>query len=323
MKKFTLLILLAFQFIQITENKIFNVNNYYSQWVWMGYGIVNKYVQCIAGNGNNLFAGVIDSGVYYSSNGGYNWSKTSLNNKTVYSLAIKNNSIIAGSQVAIYLSVDNGQTWSQTLNHYGLSLLVYENKIFAGTSFWGVYLSTNNGQNWQQIGLNNRIIISLAVNNNIIFAGSDDYGVYVSTNNGQNWNETPLNNIDVLSLAICGTSVFAGTRYNGVYRSENNGQSWELTALQQKTVSALAVNENNIFVGTELSQGVFLSTNNRYNWIQKNQGFNYIPAIIYSLVLINNYVYAGVSYDVYRRSYQEIIGIQKISKEIPSSFSLK
>ena len=87
-------------------------------------------------------------------------------------------------------------------------------------------------------------------------------------------------------------------------------------------VYSLAISGNNIFAGTDVS-GVYLSTNNGQNWLQKNQGFTNIPTV-YSLLIANNYIFAGTDgYSVWRRELAEIIGIQNISTEIPSAYSLE
>ena len=71
-----------------------------------------------------------------------------------------------------------------------------------------------------------------------------------------------------------------------------------------------------------MNNGVYLSTNNGTNWIVKNQGFNVIP-YIRALIIASNYIFAGTSGQaVWRRDLTEIIGIQNISTEIPSVYSL-
>lgn len=67
-----------------------------------------------------------------------------------------------------------------------------EHVIFVGTLNYGIYLSTDNGQSWTQTTLNNQTVKSFAtsVNNfdkseQVIFAGTENYGLYRSTNYGQ------------------------------------------------------------------------------------------------------------------------------------------
>ncbi|MCX7833363.1 MAG: T9SS type A sorting domain-containing protein, partial [Ignavibacteria bacterium] len=146
-------------------------------------------------------------------------------------------------------------------------------------------------------------------------------GVYRSNSNGISWTQTELNNKTVYSLAISGNYIFAGTSGNGVYLSTNNGINWTQTALNNQSVYSLAISGNYIFAGTSGS-GVYLSTNNGTSWIQKNQGFYPNPSIS-SLLIANNFIFAGTYRNsVWRRSYQEIIGIKNISTEIPSRFEL-
>jgi hypothetical protein len=201
-----------------------------------------------------------------------------------------------------------------------LSVLANGSDVYAGTAYAGVYYSSNNGTNWTQTSLNNRYITSLAVNGIAVYAGTAVYGLYVSTNAGNNWTQTLLNNRDINSILINGSNVYAGTNNYGIYISTNNGASWTQNNLNNVTVYSLTSSGTNIFCGT--SAGVYLTTNGGNNWIQKNQGFIYAPNIT-SLMISNNYIIAGtVVFSGWKRSLAEIIGIQKISTEVPTSFSL-
>jgi len=332
MKKFicTIVVLLIVQLVPTPRDCTLNIKNCICQWV-QGEGFSGGFVYSLAISGNNIFAGTDVSGVYLSTNNGSTWTQTALNNRMVYSLVVSGNNIFAGiNGYGVYLSTNNGQNWSQTaLNNKSVySLAVSGNNIFAGTYNYGVYLSINNGTTWTQTALNNKSVYSLAVSGNNIFAGTGN-GVYFSTSNGTTWTQTALNNKSVHSLIINGNNIFAGTYGSGVYLSTNNGTTWIQTALNNKTVLSLAVSGNNpedsgqvIFAGTDVS-GVYLSTNNGQNWLQKNQGFTNIPTV-YSLLIANNYIFAGTDgYSVWRRELAEIIGIQNISTEIPSAYSLE
>ncbi len=320
-KLFTLLVLiLAMQFTISVENS-------YGQWQ-QSNGINDVEVFSFAVLGNNIFAGT-NGGVYISTNNGISWTQTALN-FYVYSLAVSGNNIFAGinggASDDVYLSTNNGVSWTQSglNNRYVYSLAVLGNNIFAGT-FYGVYVSTTNGVSWTQTALNNQYVYSLAVSGNNIFAGTDNNGVYMSTNNGSSWTQTALNNQYIPSLGVSGNNIFAGTRYNGVFLSTNNGVSWTQTALNNQTVYSLGVSGNNIFAGTTDHSGVYLSSNTGISWIQKNQGFTIVPSIS-ALLISNGYIIAGTDHfsvsGVWRRSLSDIIGIENISTEIPSTFSL-
>jgi hypothetical protein len=287
----------------------------------------HREVVSFATSGNNLFAGTINYGIFVSSNNGTNWTQTSLNNRTILSLAVSVSNIFAGTFAnGVYLSTNNGASWTQTSLGTGkdiYSLAVNGNYIFAGTGTpsEGVFLSTDNGTSWVQTSLNDKWIYSLTVNGNYIIAGtgSPGYGVYFSTDNGTSWTQTSLNNRIVYALAANGNNIFAGTYFYGVYHSSNNGTNWVQTSLNQ-SIYSLAASGNNIFAGCYIYNPFFISTNNGVNWTQRTEGMENVP--VNALFLLNNYIFAGTSYSVYRRPLGELVGISPISNEIPKEFSL-
>lgn len=280
--------------------------------------------------------------------------------QNVLSLAYSGNNIFAGTVGSeVYLSMNNGTSWSKTAfptrKDRGVTVLAAKgNYIFAGSasSHGGVWFSIDNGTSWTQ-GSFNGAVFSLAVNENYIFLGTLIAGVYLSTNNGQNWSQTSLDNRDVFSLAANGNDLFAGTQY-GVYKSPNNGTTWNQTSLNSGSVYSLAVNGNYVFAGTDagvyisanngttwnlsilknsgpvyslavngnnIFAGTSVSNNNGANWTQRNEGLeNYL---VYALCILNNYIFAGANACVFRRPLSELItGVQPISSEIPVGFSL-
>ena len=288
----------------------------------------NKEIHSLAVNGNNIFAGTSDYGVYLSTNNGTTWTQTALCSNSygfiVYSLAVSGNNIFAGTSYTypvVFISTNNGNNLDANFWKLNVrSLAVSGNNIFAGTEFYGVWLSTNNGITWTQSGLDSLWVVSLAVSGNNILAGTEFYGVWLSTNNGSNWSHIGLNNRSVWSLAIHGNNIFAGTTDYGVYLSTNNGTNWTQTALNNRSINSLAVSGNKIFAGT-YQYGFYFSSDNGNNWIQFNQGFNVVPTIG-ALLVANDYVYTGTEYYSVWRCSLSNIGIKNISSNIPVQFSL-
>ncbi len=318
----------------------------YAQWVFCSNGMGGaKVVPSLAKIVSNpklseqfIFAGTYGTRVYRTTDAGNNWTITSLNNRTVYSLAIGGGNldvtgeiIFAGTyEFGVYRSTNNGNNWTQVgLNgKYVYALAMSGSTIFAGTEDYGVYFSTDNGNSWIQTSLNNRDVQCLTSSGSTIFAGTSYYGVYRSTDNGNTWTQTVLNNRDIYSLIISGNNIFAGTTTYGVYRSTDNGNTWTQTTLNNKSIISFTKSDNKfnkteqiIFAGTG-GYGVYITTNNGENWIVKNEG---LPSNISvsSLLIFNNYIYTGTEgYSVWRRPLSEIIGIQNISSEIPENYEL-
>jgi hypothetical protein len=317
------------KFLFLMAVLIFNssllIFNCFGQWVQMSSGMgTNKMVWSLAVIGNNMFAGTDNYGIYLSTNGGYNWTQTSLNNQNINALAVSGNNIFAGTgDSGVYLSTNNGLNWIITAlnNKLIFSLAITGNNIFAGTYASGVYLSTNNGQNWTQTSLNNKIIYSLGIKENYIYAGTyENNGVYISTNNGGNWTQSMYSQ-SVYDFAFKDSNVFAGAGY-GVFKSTNNGTSWTQTSLNNVNVTSFELSDSNIFAGT-FYNGVYLTANNGANWVQKNQGLP-VGITTGALLILNNYIYAGTNQSVWRRPLSDILsGTNNISSLIPNAFSLK
>jgi hypothetical protein len=187
-----------------------------------------------------------------------------------------------------------------------------------------VYVSTNNGGNWNIIGGQFTDLYSIGVN-------GDNWTV---SNTGMLFKFVP-------ALASIGTNIFAGTLGNGIYVSSNNGNNWSPVnnGLPEACyVLQLLSSGSNVFAGISNSNTysqtvklIYLSTNNGNTWINKSQGLDTVITEVWSMMVANNYIFAGTKIysgqgeygkSVWRRSYSEIIGIQNISNEIPSSFAL-
>ena len=225
------------------------------------------------------------------------WVQTSLNNKDIYSFATSGNKIFAGGDNGVYLSTDNGNSW--TLGNTGLTgydvdaLLNYGNNIFAGTGD-NVYLSTNNGTNWvaSDTGFSISGVFALAKKENNIFVGTYCNGVYLSTDNGNNWISvnTGLTDLYIKAIAVKDSSIFVGTGYDGVYISTNNGNSWSSTGLSDILVWSIAIHGNNIYAGTD--NGIYVSTDNGINWSVLNNGLP-LNTVMSSIVIADSIIFTG------------------------------
>ena len=201
-------------------------------------------------------------------------------------------------------------------------MLVVGTNIYAGVYYDGVYLSTNNGTTWTQTSLNNRDVYSLAVSGSTLFAGTYLNGVYISTNNGSNWTQSSLNNQSIQSLFIDGTNIFAGTYFSaGIYLSTNNGSSWTPSSIANRSFYSFAVSGNTIFAGSD-GYGVYISTNNGANWVQRNEGFIGSPRV-FGLCILNGYIFAGTDYNLFRRSLSELYVVLTISEQVLSHYALE
>jgi len=216
-------------------------------------------------------------------------------NKTVWSMAVSGNKIFAGTNNGVYISTDNGDSWTLSFGgHPGNALLVNGSNIFIGSTF-GVYLSTNEGVNWSATNLTTCSIWGFAVKDSLIIA-ADSYlgGVFITSNNGVNWNHFAVtsNNDYISSVAVSGNYIFAGDwAYPIVHVSTNNGQNWtprQTGGTGTDVVLSLMVKDGILFAGAD-NTGIFKTTNNGLNWSR-----NYFSGIgINCFAKKDNYLFAG------------------------------
>lgn len=312
MKKLLLILL----FISLSAHNLL-----FAQWVNVSNGLGNKQVYSLINNGNVLFAGTFNYGLYMSSDNGLNWTMAGigLNNRIVFSLALFGGYLYAGTDLGAWKTSNNGAYWIVTSinNNSVYSLAANQTRIFAGLHNSGLFYSTG-GIGWMITSLNVTNIKALAINGNFLLAGAgNNAGVHLSNDNGNNWTSTSLNNKSVYALALNGSNAFAGTG-SGIYRSIDSGYTWTQTTVIEQLIYSLAVYGNYIFAGSE-TNGVYFSSNNGLNWVQINDGLG--SNCIYSLYIFNNYIFAGASVNsVYRRPLSELVGIS--ANETSNYFSL-
>ncbi len=133
--------------------------------------------------GNEIFAGVLPSGLYYSDDKGATWT---LKNGIISAkhLGLGDTNLLCGVTGGIggtYLSTDKGISWLNVLPvQYGYCFASYEQFTFTGNSN-GFYYSTDNGYTWtaDNLGLPaTKHIISICVIDSIVFAGTDQGEIY-------------------------------------------------------------------------------------------------------------------------------------------------
>ncbi len=212
----------------------------------------------------------------------------------ISSLVVADSMILAGTSESaagggsVFLSTDNGASWSPTgLQNTG-TITCFAVKLdgaggvylFAGD--WrcsgnggSVYRSTDGGTSWIPVLSfgGDTSISSFAEVGNSLFVGTHGAGILRTTDRGTSW--APMNsgltNLWVRSLAVSGANLFAGTLYGDLFLSTNNGMDWMPTGRNGDVLIALAVSGTNIFASTFYGPDVYmyfvhLSTDNGANW---------------------------------------------------------
>jgi hypothetical protein len=293
--------------------------------------------------------------VFHSTDNGYHWDRRNagfdangLNNLDVTGLYNKNGVLFASVWGYSYNGVDpfgggvfkstnDGLQWISTHNAY--DSLYYRtnfgingigNSIFVAMNNRGVWKSTNDGYSWRLNLTMPYIPLSIISNGTYLFTADQrwdpDYlGHMVRFNNSTDYNiNFGLPTKVWHSLAVEGNMLFAGTDTGRIFKSTNIGDSWVIAnngIPNTADITSLAVNGQNIFAGTK-SHGLYLSKDGGNTWILKNDGLDFPVGISTIYVSGNDVLIGTTNQSVWRRSLSEILGVQNISTEIPSAYSL-
>lgn len=230
-------------------------------WFPSASGIAVGVVRCFAESGSYLYAGT-DDGVFYTTNGGINWAKTSsfLDEKDISCLCINGNTLFAGilgstatTGLGVYASTNNGANW--TAVNYGFpsqttiySMVNYNGYIYGTSTDGRIFRTTNNGGLWLLVnsGMSSfyNPVYAIAKFNNNLIVGCND-GIFLTTNQGQNW--YPQNQgiaagtqFQFNAITKCGNYVFAPAN-NGIWRRD-------LSQVSVHNISSI------VFNGYKLSQ---------------------------------------------------------------------
>jgi len=276
---------------------------------WSSTGLVaSGIVSLVINSSDHIFAGNYFGDVYRSTDNGANWSTASsgLTANSVEALAVNaSDHIYAGTDVGVFLSTDNGDSWTKTsLAATNVTAVIVNggDDVFAGTISSGVYRSTDDGASWTQVLVTSASVKSFAESaGGSIFAAAAAGGVYRSTDNGDSWTlqVDGLRNIYGFAVATyTGGLVYVGT-YGGVYRSANSGDTWAAASggLMNNEIVSLEINTSDyLFAGTN-GDGLYRSADDGANWIHTELTNASVPALT---INSSGHLFAGTGCGVLR-----------------------
>ena len=177
--------------------------------------------------------------------------------------------VYAGTDSGVYMSSDNGTSWTQELN--GLNnpeifsfAITPDGTVLAGTEGGGIFRSTNFGASWDpsSSGLpDSSNILSLASDGHgNVYAGHSMHGVFYSSDDGLHWvaRNAGMDSQTIFSLTVTpnGMVYAGGDRY--IFSSSDEGAHWDTslnTVYPGDEVLALAADSSgDVFAGTFLKQ---------------------------------------------------------------------
>jgi hypothetical protein len=171
----------------------------------------------------------------------------------INALAIAGAIAYAGSDAGIFISTDEGQTWSENARlpiARVQCVTVVGEQVFAGTQQAGVFVSQDGGRSWEQLasGLTDLNVQSLVNIGTEIYAGTDTQGVFIRSGGAGSWDKLshglPVH-AQVFDLAVSGRYVYAALYSKGLYRLDSGGGRWTLVSMTFSLILNFPVNPGN------------------------------------------------------------------------------
>ena len=208
------------------------------------------------------------------------WTKLSALNKGVNVLELVNNTIYAGIGNNLYISNDEGSTWtSSEIGKPGLAdvtaIKVFNNTIYAGTNATGVFSSTDGGRNWTSNGpLLNTGVTSFAERNGKLFLGTDGDGVFALNQAANKWeafnNNLPriITSFLVFKILNTGNTLVAAAGVNSTFYHYDFDHSMWVESGLPKWGSYLVdvIYDNGAVIGIGTERKIIRSENNGIDW---------------------------------------------------------
>ncbi|MCU7492366.1 MAG: T9SS type A sorting domain-containing protein [Ignavibacteria bacterium] len=224
------------------------------------------------------------------------WVQTNLpSNADILDIFADGSTVFAGTKTSgLYISKDNGMTWTQCQEHKVLSYGGFESldgKIFCTVGGAGVHYTTDLGATWKDVnnGLNVMNTSTTVLCGGNLFALVLSDGIYRSTDKGASWTKLTGGLAEFSSLnqlIACGNTLYTAQYLKDAYSSSDQGQTWKIVQLgNPNPIVFTLVSCNNLPFLFAYGKGFFYSTDNGQTW----------PSLRKDLVA-NDIVYEGGNY---------------------------
>jgi photosystem II stability/assembly factor-like uncharacterized protein len=228
-------------------------------WTATGPRNINGRVRCLAihpTNGNTVYAGAADGGVWRSTDAGQSW-KPLMHDED--SLSIGSIAIDPTNPNIIYAGTGEPTGWP----------------YYAGV---GVLKSIDGGATWTTTGtMNNDHIARVVIdptNTQIVYCAGfgPGGGLYKTTNGGTSWTLIRAGDItDVVLNPSATSTLYIGVRHDGVYKSTDSGATWTklaggLPAMASQRVMLTLCPASPLVLYAKLDQTVYKTTDGGSTW---------------------------------------------------------
>ncbi len=266
---------------------------------------------------NTILTGVMQKGVYTSTDGGKVFSLFEMDGtgKTNFNLASSRDSFFCGTKEGILISPD-GKQWPDHVGAVGnedVSYMKGDGDTLYSCAESGIYVTIDGGISWNLRYKAGVTIISLSANKQEIIVGTDNAGIFISKGNdltllnqGLPSRKLPDSGIKtVRSIANTAFGKFAGIDGEGLFACFDN-QNWRPFPIVPTADTVYDLLEINSALCAATNRGIFVYNVREKVWRNSTSQFSTSVAGL-SLFADGTHLYAGLrGKSLYRLALQNI-----------------
>lgn len=140
----------------------------------------------MAASGTNVYVLASGGRLFRSTDSGVNFTQVALAapEPPVYSVRAEGDTILAGTGVGVFVSANNGQSWTAPRTTFDLNNIERSGSTLYAAAIDGMWFSTNGGLNWTPInaGLTHRFVNTVAVKGETLLVAAQGGGVFSAVN---------------------------------------------------------------------------------------------------------------------------------------------
>jgi len=222
-------------FVTTSEMGVFKSSDNGNSWTRFGNDISTSIsMGTLAIHGTSIYAGSYWEGLYKSSISSAGWSKVTTGNfgNTINSIVSYGGNIYIGTESGLYVSSDEINWTALTPPYTGVRAITFSGNRIIISLISGVWISDNNGATWTTVYYAEGK--SFLKSGSDILMGTYNKGVLISKDNGTTWQQynTGIWSRWVPELATDGIYIYSTPRESSIYKRPVSDQSKPLLPSQ-------------------------------------------------------------------------------------------